>query len=481
MHPLDDQTKSQPAPDHGPNKTLSPESSKPRVKIDWKVLRRPSVISVFILVALWNISIDSNWPTRHLQEEGFWRDTIGGIRDINLHLQLRFYQALTSWRPEPFQPQSVSLVYIDDDTHWTTLYGDQPTDRAFLARVITNAANPGTKAAVIGLDVELLSPRNFPEGTDAAFRSKDNDALLLAIQEASKNNVPVILGSIYAIEDDHRIDLPNIFSKNDLLAADPQRNCEQVRCPGFGFLNLPEDKREIPLTAKVPPATSDAPASISSFALALARAFRGPIESTKYPILNLQEHPRESAVFGTFVSADQYPKISISGLANGDKSAMQACANRIVLIGGHWHERQGYLGWVDQHLSPAGYISGLGLHANYVESLLQHKYTHELNIWVNVALDLIVGLIIYLSFEAFSAWWMSAIILLSVFFLPILAALLFLDVKNVYLDFLLPIELYFLHLLYGVIEKHFCLKRHEAGQIPPTPEPAVGAPGGSLQ
>jgi CHASE2 domain-containing sensor protein len=444
------------------------------------VLRRPSVISVFILVALWNISIATNWPTRHLQEEGFWRDTIGGIRDINLHLQLRFYQALTRLRPDPYQPQSVSLVYIDDDTHWTTLYGDQPTNRAFLARVVTNAANPDTKAAVIGLDVELLSPRSFPEGTDAAFRSDDNDALLAAIQYASSKGVPVILGTVYAIKDDRRFDLPNIFSKSDLLAADPNRDCAQVRCPGFGFLNLPEDKREIPLTSEVPPA--NAPSSINSFALALARAFRGPIESKNYPILNPNNHPRESAIFGTFVSADQYPRISISGLANGDKSAMQACSNRIVLIGGHWHERQGYLGWVDQHLSPAGYISGLGLHANYVESLLQHKYTHEINIWINIVLDLIVGLIIYLSFEAFSAWWMSLLILLAVFFAPIIAAWLFLCLANVYLDFLLPIELYFLHLLYEVVEKHFCLKRHEAGQIPPIPETgSLGTTGGKLQ
>jgi CHASE2 domain-containing sensor protein len=149
---------------------------------------------------------------------------------------------------------------------------------------------------------------------------------------------------------------------------------------------------------------------------------------------------------------------------------MQACAKRIVLIGGHWHERQGYLGWVDQHLSPAGYISGLALHANYIESLLQHKFTHELNIWINVLLDLILGLIIYLSFESASTWWRTTAVLLAVFFVPPIAACLFLGLANIYLDFLLPIELYSLHLLYEVVEKHFCLKRHETSKASSPPE-----------
>ena len=438
-------------------------------------MRRPSVISVFVLVALWNISIATDWPAGYLEEEGFWRDTIGGLHDINLHLQLRFYQVLTRHRPDPFQPDHVSLVYIDDDTHWTTLFGDQPTNRAFLARVVRNAANPETKADVIGLDVELLSPRNFPEGSDAGYRDKDNDALLGAVQYASSKGVPVILGSVYAVEDGRRIDLPNIFTLADLLAS-PHLDCARVSCPGFGYLNLPEDKREIPLITKIPPADPHLAPYLDSFALAVARAYRGPIEAAKYPILNPRDHPDNAPVFGTFLpetetknrrglqsTEKEFPQISITGLANGDLPAMQACAKRIVLIGGHWHERQGYLGWVDQHLSPAGYISGLALHANYIESLLQHKFTHELNIWINVALDLFIGLIIYLCFEAASTGWRIAVLFI-VFFVPLIAAWLFLGLANIYLDFLLPIELYFLHLLYEVVEKHFCLKRHKTSQ-----------------
>jgi CHASE2 domain-containing sensor protein len=425
----------------------------------WAILRKPSVISVFFLVGLWNFSISSDWPSRHLQNEGFWRDTIGGIRDINLHLQLRFYQGLTGLRPMPFSTDHVSLAYVDDDVHWTTLYGDQPTSREFLARVITDASQTTSKAAVIGLDVELLSPRNFPAGSDASSRFADNQKLLAAIHFASSQGVPVILGNLYATTDDHhRFDLPNIFTGGDLLGSAGQ-DCAHSRCPGFGYLNLPDDKREIPIAIELPPVEPGGPAHLDSFAVALARAFRGPAEAAKDPMLAYDER-HDTPTFGTFLAEANYPQISIADLANGERSAEEACANRIVLVGGRWHEGEGYFGWVDQHLSPAGYMSGLGLHANYVESLLQHRYAYEIPLWINIVLDLLVGLIIYLCFEAARKWWQASIVLLLVFFVPILAALLFLDIFNLYLDFLLPIELYFLHILYELIEKQVNLKRH---------------------
>jgi hypothetical protein len=117
-----------------------------------------SLISVFALVAFWNISVSSGLFERAISGNGAVRDTAREIRDVNLHLQLRFYQLLTHLRPIPFRADNVSLAYIDDDTDWTLLYGAEPTDRNFLAVLIHNASLTRTKAAAIGVDIELLAP-----------------------------------------------------------------------------------------------------------------------------------------------------------------------------------------------------------------------------------------------------------------------------------------------------------------------------------
>ena len=443
------------------------KSSAPK-KSHWEIFRKPSVISVFLLVILWNISVSSSLFTRLIEGPGIIRETAREIRDINLHLQLRFYQLLTLLRPIPFQPSYVSFAYIDDEVHWSTLYGIQPTSREFLARLITNASQTENKAAAIGIDVELLAPLHFPVGTDAQLRFSENQALFNAIQFATHQGVPVVLAGVYYIDEhDQRIELPNIFTLQDLLGpANP--DCNLARCPSVGYINLPGDKRAIPLEVNLLSADTAKPATVDSFALSLAKAVKGPIEIRRNPLLagmNL----REGVIYGTFLPEEQYPEVSVVNLANGQKDAMLACAGRVLLIGGRWHDVQGYGAPVDQHLSPAGYLSGLGLHANYLESLLQHQFTHEVPLWVGVLIDLLVGFIIYRSFEVVNeSWWRKLVILLSAFLIPIVFAYLFLDLANVYLDFLLPTELYFLHILYEIVEKHLDIHSKPVNKIPET-------------
>lgn len=419
-----------------------------------EILRKPGTLSVFILVALWNISVSSNLLTRAIEGGGGIRETAREVRDLNLHLQMRFYQLWTRLSPIPFRADHVSLAYIDDDTHWTTLYGNQPTSRSYLARLIRNASQTATKAEVIGLDFELLSPRHFPAGNDAPTRAEENQELLNAIQFAMKQGVRVVLPSVYYIDNEnHRIELPNIYKSSDLtLPEDP--NCVQSPCPTFGYIDIPDDKRQIPMMQEVLPSPQSPSAMpVNSFALLLAKAFRGPVATAQDPVLaDTEGHDRE--LYGNFLAEDQYPTITVTNLANGETSAEQNCAGRIVIIGGRWHDLQGFGNLLDAHLSPAGRMSGMGLHANYVESLLQRKFTHELSVWWDIGIDIGVGLIIYICFEmATDRWWLKLAILAATLFIPFLLAWICLGMANLYLDFLLPIELYFLHILYEVVSK----------------------------
>jgi CHASE2 domain-containing sensor protein len=430
----------------------------------WRILRKPSVISVFVLVAFWNVSISSSFLNRAIEGKGAVLETVQEIRDVNLHVQLRFYQLLTKLRPIPFQPSNVSLAYIDDDTHWTTLYGNEPTDRAYLARLITNASQTKTKARAIGLDIELLAPRHFPDGTDAAPRYAENQALLKAIQFAANQGVPVILASVYSAgEKRGLLELANIYTTQDLRSA---VDCAQVECPVFGYINLPNDKREIPLTEQVHRVDGDVPQPFPSFALAIVEAIRSPEFVTENPLL-AKSVSQKTRVDGTFLPERNYPLISVSDLFNEEPSAERACAGQIILIGGRWHSVQGHGDFIDQHLSPAGYLSGLGLHANYIESLLQHQFTRELPSSAGILIDLVIGFAIYVCFEIARRWWWKLLVLCSVLVLPVLFALLFLDITNRYLDFLLPIELYFLHILYELLTKHFRWKTLGPSQTKP--------------
>jgi hypothetical protein len=436
----------------------------------WRILLKPSVISVFALVAFWNVSISSSFLSRAIEGEGAVRETLQEIRDVNLHIQLRFYQLLTRLRPIPFQPSSVSLAYIDDDTHWTTLYGDEPTDRAYLARLITNASQTKTKAVAIGLDIELLAPRHFPDGTDAAPRYAENQALLKAIHFAANQGVPIILANVYSADEKRGLlELPNIYTLQDLRTA---VDCAQVECPVFGYINLPNDKREIPLIRQAHRVDGDPPQPVASFALAIVQAVRGPEFVIHNPLLS-RSVSQKANVDGTFLPERSYPLISVADLLNGELSAERGCAGQIVLIGGRWHSVQGHGEFIDQHLSPAGYLSGLGLHANYVESLLQHQVTHEVPTSAGVVIDLVIGIAIYVCFEVARTWWWKLLVLGSVLVLPVLFALLSLDITNRYLDFLLPLELYFLHIFYELFTKHFRWKTAGPSQSEPGKSKAI--------
>src|SRR3984885_15203172 len=104
--------------------------SRLRVELKKAILKK-SAISVFVLVALWNISVSTNVTARFLEGNGPIVETLREIRDLNLHLQMRSYQAMTSVRPGHLNPGNIRLVYIDDEVHWTNHGGRGATPKKF--------------------------------------------------------------------------------------------------------------------------------------------------------------------------------------------------------------------------------------------------------------------------------------------------------------------------------------------------------------
>jgi CHASE2 domain-containing sensor protein len=421
--------------------------SRLRVELKKAILKK-SAISVFVLVALWNISVSTNVTARFLEGNGPIVETLREIRDLNLHIQMRFYQAMTSVRPGHLNPGNIRLVYIDDQVHWTNHGGRIPTPRNFLATLIANASVPPNQAAVIGIDMELLAPRNYGEGEDDASRQAENDALRNAIQKAARQGVTVVLASEYYVdEQDRNIVLPNIFTLSELPSSGGA-GCGLAPCPSFGYVNLPSDKREIPLVEDASKKDDPTPRRQYSFALAMAENAGNPAELQE--TLDLKS-PHPEPVFGSFLPEESYQPILALKLASNDDATVASCKGKILLIGGHWHEVEGHGSLVDRHLSPAGYMSGLGLHANYVASLLQPQFAREVPLWLGILFDLLVGMAIFTGFEYGEGKW-KGLALLIAFPVPIVGAYFALVNANRYLDFLFPIELYFLHVAYELVE-----------------------------
>lgn len=425
-----------------------------------RVLLSPAVISVLIVVGLWNFLTSSESVAHATEGPGVIRETLADVRDLNVRLQLRMYQLIFRLLPHrALSAKWVTLVLIGDEAHWATLHGNTPTDRSYLAKLITNVStNHTAKAAAIGLDIELLSPVGLP-GADDPARAEQNADLLKAIKAAVANGVPVVLASAYGSQKNGtKIRLPGVFEDSQLPIGGCDSSSSYSACALVGYINAPQDRREIPLVESVSQSDHSSSFAFRSFALAVVDAHeRGRGTTTRRDILIANAINSREPLLGTFLPELAFqPTINADDLFKSDAAAINSCANRIVLIGGKWHELPGAFGgagygsFVDTHISPVGVIPGLVFHANYIESLKTGLFRPLLPFYLGVIVDLVVGVGIYLAYEMLKGWRKFCWLLLAFLSVPFVAYVFFVF-ANRYLDFLLPIELYFLHLGYESI------------------------------
>lgn len=430
----------------------------PAVRKAWR--SRPRIFrlrawSIVVLVALWNISISTSIFSSLIQFDNPLCETLREIRDLNLHIQLRLYQALTYFRPNSLVSSDVTLVYIDNNTHWTLLRGESPTSRSFLAALIRNLLP--SRPSVIALDIEFLVPFGRQGGTDDETRWDDNEELRRAIQEATRAGTPVILGGAFIRHDSRNYRLREIFREEDLQPGG--WDCRERRCSAFGYVNTPFDRRLIPTSVEV---EADGKRPMDSFAFAIAKARVGPLN--RLPKI---DELTEDHTFGNFLKSEKFTIVPASDVWASNSHVLNQCAGQVVMVGGRWKDLEGFGSFTDDHLSPVGMMSGLVLQANYVESLLNPaESSREVPLWLGILADLLLGFAIYVTFtvlEGPSRLWVLVVAAGT----PLLAAYISLVNFNRFLDFLFPIELYVLHISYELIEERLTHKRSEA--VPETP------------
>jgi CHASE2 domain-containing sensor protein len=412
-------------------------------------LNNRAIIGIFILVAGWNIALSSRWGQEHF-----------------LGIQLRFYKLLWSLRPMPRYNSTVNLVRIDDSLHWGQGPCDSPTSRHLLAALIGNASQVQHKAKVIALDIELFAPRGKPAGSHNPDPNSEDAELLRAINNAARTGVTVVLPVGFVKDKDKRRRIPNIYKDEELPLADDSGKCGYAACAILGFIDLPQDKREIPLQEMAADFDEYAqPKQYKSFSMAAADAqASGHVPPSTKPTLK-EVIASSEPIFGSFLPEAEFTKHEIiaQDLASGKEEAKTQAESNLLVIGGEWHSEQGYGRLEDLHLSPVGSISGVLLHANYIEALLGDHFSQPVPVWMAILVDLLIGLFLYISLDVNQGWFGKLSILL-LFVIPagvLLLAYIFFVNFGRYLDFVLPTMLYFVHLLYEHAKHYFKLLREK--------------------
>jgi CHASE2 domain-containing sensor protein len=366
--------------------------------------------------------------------------------------QLVFHRLLCAITPRPISAKWVRVVEIDDALHREL---GEPTDRNFLAALVTNATQ-GNAAAVV-LDFKLIAPapvQNTHQRTDADAH------LLQAIQNAADEGVPVVVPCWLKNADKGRfVRHANIYLDSELPLPDATGVCMRAACAVLGNVNLPVDERLIPLVTEM---ENDDPCQ-QSLALSATTAYENSIDRQPRTVEKAIVHHAlkdHEFVFGSFIKEDDFQRISAKDLSQKNAQALRACRGRIVLIGGKWHSDMGNGEFVDRHNTPVGDMQGLYLHANYIEGLLDDRDQLEVPLWFGLLFDLVIGGALYYFFHKADKT-ADKLIVMGLFFIPLFASYIVFANLNRYLDFVLPLLGCFVHLTVEMVREYLKLRKEK--------------------
>jgi hypothetical protein len=322
------------------------------------------------------------------------------VRDVSVY-RAYYFQWLFEHGPRAAYAKYVRLELIGD-REFSSIggTGKPPTEEVYLARLVSQLAQPDAHANVIAID--------FDYGTSDERPNNDDDCTLVdSIHAAVAHGSRVVL-PVAVMEDQETGGLyraPDIYEAFGLCPAD--RTVKPAQCGGqyhtafdaaqqsriaCGYLALPADFARIPTRWSI-----DDHNVIESFALKIARATEPKISENVIAAFQDQlpiGHFLDAKAFsraGHEFAADSYPSDEINGAT--------------VIIGAAWHtlgENQGPL--IDLHDTPAARMVGAMLHANYVEALLDQRTASALSKWGAEALEIGFAVAAVFAFAAFPGW-----------------------------------------------------------------------------
>lgn len=303
------------------------------------------------------------------------------------------YQSLHNLNPHPSKPRRTVLVLIGDEEYWKgEAESRSPIKRDYLAKLVqaADAYNP----ALIALDFDLRSPS--PEGNpvEVPLYQGETNQLLEAVKVAAHKRTVVLSKTLGGDEEHGYVALSDIYNGFNFDGGNLR----------FGYIALPDDTRQVPLTLHV---TNGPP--VESFSQAIARAD----DSKSIP----EDSEATSLPYGSYVRTEEFTIISANDLLSKEPEVVERVksnlAFKLVIIGGRWHTL-GYNGGplVDSYETPVGNIPGVFIHANYAEALLNSRIFRTWKGWALNITEAIVALLVAIPFVLrIKPWWKNLIVI----------------------------------------------------------------------
>lgn len=329
------------------------------------------------------------------------------------------YGALQDLNPRPPEPERTTLVLIGDKEYWKgELARRVPIRKDYLAKLllILDSVDP----TLIAFDFDFRSPvvhdNSLIEHPAYCIETKQ---FLDAIQAVSQRRPVILSATLSRNRENDLIREPAIYDNRNFSSGKVAK----------GYIELPYDKRRVPLSIKTQDGTS-----VDSFAVAIVRAE----DEERAGRVNKED----SMPYGTFIPPSAFKTVAASDVLSKDPGALKKLRHRIVIVGGAWHRFAYERGSViDTHDSPVGNIGGAFIHANYVEALLDRRtiptWGEEIEIIVEMLLSLSVAVIFALQiqpkFKLYLVFSMSVLL--------ILFAYVSFQNLGVFFDFFIPVLL----------------------------------------
>src|SRR6185503_12794923 len=110
-------------------------------------------------------------------------------------------------------------------------------------------------------------------------------------------------------------------------------------------------------------------------------------------------HEQDALPYGSFMPPQAFTTVSANQVLERDPEALRKLAFKVVILGGHWHDRGHNRGnWVDAYDSPIGNVPGILIHANYAEALLDSRIYRPWRGWVLKLIEVVQALMIAIPF-----------------------------------------------------------------------------------
>lgn len=326
------------------------------------------------------------------------------------------FQNLSQSATNPLAPRNVKAVLIKDDDFWDgDLHHRNPTDRAYLARLIRTL--DAADASVIALDFDMRIPTSAGRVRPGDYGAVDpyppyraeTDALVRAIGDVAQRRKVVLARTIGGPPDGPFVLVDDVFPAYGICvrpradgAWDNPGTAEFPLTPraraniSCGYIALMDDSRRV-----APPAPLRGQATrIDSLSVAVARA-RDPSAIPDFG---------ERRFYASYIPTSQMnnPHVAVSAhdvLADTD-GARAVVQGWPVIVGAAWNLRAKGSGlMVDLHDSPIGPVSGLMIHQNLAEAVLSRRIFPSPSENTLRGLEVLVGASAAVFFALFRRLW----------------------------------------------------------------------------